>query len=156
MALAGRNPICAAWGPIPAICSPPPTARRTSTCGGAMGSVSSIGLGLAPARLDQRLVVLDGEGSLLMNLGSLATISAQQPHNLVHVVFDNRMYETSGGRAKHTARGVNLAAIRPRRRSPRRSVRWRTCPPLSTQPGPPCTSPGPGSSWRVAKVVMQG
>ncbi|MGH2375966.1 MAG: thiamine pyrophosphate-dependent enzyme, partial [bacterium] len=61
---------------------------------GAMGSVSSVGLGLALARPDLRVIVLDGDGSLLMNLGSLATISALRPPNLVHIVFDNRMYET--------------------------------------------------------------
>lgn len=78
---------------------------------GAMGSVSSIGLGLALARPDLRVIVLDGDGSLLMNLGSLATIGTQRPSNLVHVVFDNRMYETTGGQPTHTAKGVNLAAI---------------------------------------------
>ncbi len=78
---------------------------------GAMGSVSSIGLGLALARPDLRVIALDGDGSLLMNLGSLATISALRPPNLVHIVFDNQMYETTGGQATHTARGVNLAAI---------------------------------------------
>ncbi|MGQ0549181.1 MAG: thiamine pyrophosphate-dependent enzyme [Armatimonadota bacterium] len=78
---------------------------------GAMGSVSSIGLGLALARPDLRVIVLDGDGSLLMNLGSLATISALRPPNLIHIVFDNNMYETTGGQATHTARGVSLAAI---------------------------------------------
>ncbi len=78
---------------------------------GAMGSVSSVGLGLALSRPSLRVIVLDGDGSLLMNLGSLATIAAQRPQNLVHIVFDNRMYETTGGQATHTARGANLAAI---------------------------------------------
>lgn len=78
---------------------------------GAMGSVSSIGLGLALARPDLRVFVLDGDGSLLMNLGSLATISVQRPANLVHIVFDNRMYETTGGQPTHTAAGINLAAV---------------------------------------------
>jgi len=78
---------------------------------GAMGSVSSIGLGLALARPDLRVIVLDGDGSLLMNLGSLATISTQRPVNLVHIVFDNRMYETTGGQPTHTAAGINLASI---------------------------------------------
>lgn len=78
---------------------------------GAMGSVSSMGLGLALARPDLRVIVLDGDGSLLMNLGTLATIAAQRPPNLVHIVFDNQMYETTGGQATHTARGANLAAI---------------------------------------------
>ena len=78
---------------------------------GAMGSVSSVGLGLALARPDLRVIVLDGDGSLLMNLGSLTTISALRPMNLVHIVFDNRMYETTGGQATHTRRGVNLANV---------------------------------------------
>jgi len=78
---------------------------------GAMGSVSSVGLGLALSRPSLRVVVLDGDGSLLMNLGSLATIASQRPANLVHIVFDNRMYETTGGQATHTARGASLTAI---------------------------------------------
>jgi sulfopyruvate decarboxylase subunit beta len=76
-----------------------------------MGSVSSVGLGLALSRPSLRVVVLDGDGSLLMNLGSLATIASQRPANLVHIVFDNRMYETTGGQATHTARGASLTAI---------------------------------------------
>ncbi len=78
---------------------------------GAMGSVSSMGLGLALARPTLRVIVLDGDGSLLMNLGTLATIASQHPPNLVHIVFDNQMYETTGGQATHTARGTDLAAI---------------------------------------------
>jgi thiamine pyrophosphate-dependent acetolactate synthase large subunit-like protein len=78
---------------------------------GAMGATSSVGLGLALARPDLRVVVLDGDGSLLMNLGSLATIAAHGPRNLVEVVLDNRTYETTGGQPTHTARGTDLAAI---------------------------------------------
>jgi thiamine pyrophosphate-dependent acetolactate synthase large subunit-like protein len=78
---------------------------------GSMGSASSVGLGLALARSDLRVVVLDGDGSLLMNLGSLATIAACNPPNLVEVVFDNGSYETTGGQATHTTRGTDLAAI---------------------------------------------
>jgi thiamine pyrophosphate-dependent acetolactate synthase large subunit-like protein len=78
---------------------------------GAMGSVSSLGLGLALARPDLRVVVLDGDGSLLMNLGSLATIALLRPPNLVHVVCDNRAYETTGGQPSHTAGPADLAAI---------------------------------------------
>jgi len=78
---------------------------------GAMASVSSVGLGLALSQPSLRVIVLDGDGSLLMNLGSLATIAAQRPPNLVHIVFDNRMYETTGGQATHTARGASLTAI---------------------------------------------
>ena len=78
---------------------------------GAMGSVSSTGLGLALARPDLRVVVLDGDGSLLMNLGSLATIALTRPVNLVHIVFDTGTYETTGGQASHTAGLTDLAAI---------------------------------------------
>ncbi|TMJ08337.1 MAG: hypothetical protein E6H02_10120 [Bacillati bacterium ANGP1] len=78
---------------------------------GAMGTVSSVGLGLALARPDLRVVVLDGDGSLLMNLGSLATIASQRPKNLVHIVLDTRTYETTGGQPTPTAGVTNLAAI---------------------------------------------
>jgi thiamine pyrophosphate-dependent acetolactate synthase large subunit-like protein len=78
---------------------------------GAMGSVSSVGLGLALARPLLRVIVLDGDGAVLMNLGSLATIASKRPPNLVHIVFDNQMYETTGGQPTHTAGGANLAAI---------------------------------------------
>jgi len=78
---------------------------------GAMGSVSSIGLGLALARPDLRVIVLDGDGSLLMNLGSLATIALLRPINLIHIVCDTGTYETTGGQTSHTAGPTDLAAI---------------------------------------------
>ena len=64
---------------------------------GAMGKASSMGLGLALARPDKKIIVLDGDGSLLMNLGSLVTIANMAPPNLVHFVFENEIYRTSGG-----------------------------------------------------------
>ena len=64
---------------------------------GAMGKASSMGLGLALARPDKKIIVLDGDGSLLMNLGSLVTIANMAPPNLVHFVFENEVYRTSGG-----------------------------------------------------------
>jgi phosphonopyruvate decarboxylase len=63
---------------------------------GSMGSASALGLGIAVARPTERVLVLDGDGSLLMQLGSLVTIAGQQPTNLRHVVFENGVYETSG------------------------------------------------------------
>src|SRR5476649_221672 len=75
-----------------------------------MGMASSIGLGLAMARPDARVFVLDGDGSLLMNLGSLATIGLLQPPNLVLVVMDNEEYATTGGQETPTAHGADLAA----------------------------------------------
>ena len=77
---------------------------------GSMGLASSIGLGLAMAQPDRRVVVLDGDGSLLMNLGSLATIGWVRPKNLVVVVWDNELYGTTGGQDTATAHGADLAA----------------------------------------------
>ena len=64
---------------------------------GAMGLASSHGLGLALGRPDKRVIVLDGDGSLLMNLGTLVTIGAAAPKNLVHFVCRNGTYEANGG-----------------------------------------------------------
>lgn len=64
---------------------------------GAMGLDSSHGLGLALGRPDKRVVVLQGDGSLLMNLGSLVTIADVAPKNLVHLVAQNKTYEANGG-----------------------------------------------------------
>ncbi len=66
------------------------------TCVGFMGGASSLGLGLALARPDRRVIVLDGDGSLLMQLGSLATVAGAAPRNLVHLLFKNGVYHTSG------------------------------------------------------------
>ena len=63
---------------------------------GFMGGASSLGLGIALARPDRRVVVLDGDGSLLMQLGSLATVAGAAPRNLVHFLFKNGVYHTSG------------------------------------------------------------
>jgi thiamine pyrophosphate-dependent acetolactate synthase large subunit-like protein len=77
---------------------------------GSMGLASSIGLGLAMARPDLRVFVLDGDGSLLMNLGSLATIGWTRPENLVVIVWDNGEYGTTGGQDTATAHGADLDA----------------------------------------------
>src|SRR5437660_4661639 len=63
---------------------------------GCMGSASTIGLGIALARPERRVMVLDGDGSLLMQLGSLVTIAGAAPPNYYHFVFDNGLYETTG------------------------------------------------------------
>jgi thiamine pyrophosphate-dependent acetolactate synthase large subunit-like protein len=75
---------------------------------GSMGLASSVGLGLALARPDLRVFVLDGDGSLLMNLGSLATIGLLRPANLVLVVMDNEEYATTGGQQTPTAHGADI------------------------------------------------
>jgi thiamine pyrophosphate-dependent acetolactate synthase large subunit-like protein len=77
---------------------------------GSMGLTSSLALGLALARPDRRVVALDGDGSLLMNLGSLATIAACAPPNLVLLVLDNAQYGTTGGQPTATAGRADLDA----------------------------------------------
>jgi sulfopyruvate decarboxylase subunit beta len=78
----------------------------------AMGLASSIGLGLATHLPRERVVVLDGDGSVLMNLGTFATLARYRPRNLIHVVFDNGSLLSTGGFASHTTSGVtDLAAI---------------------------------------------
>jgi thiamine pyrophosphate-dependent acetolactate synthase large subunit-like protein len=76
---------------------------------GSMGLASSIGLGIALAQPQLRVIVLDGDGSLLMNLGSLATIGLLQPANLTLVVMDNEVFATTGGQPTPTANGADLA-----------------------------------------------
>jgi len=77
----------------------------------AMGLASSMGLGIALARPDRRVVVLDGDGSLLMNLGGLTTLARYRPNNLVHIVFDNESLLSVGGFPTATSTGSDLAAI---------------------------------------------
>jgi sulfopyruvate decarboxylase subunit beta len=78
----------------------------------AMGLASSIGLGLAMHLPRERIVVLDGDGSVLMNLGTLATMARYRPSNLVHIIFDNGSLLSTGGFDSHTTSGItDLAAI---------------------------------------------
>ena len=78
---------------------------------GAMGAAAMIGLGLALAQPSRRVVVITGDGEMLMGLGSLATIGAQKPANLSIVVLDNELYAETGMQPTHTARGVDLAGM---------------------------------------------
>jgi sulfopyruvate decarboxylase subunit beta len=78
----------------------------------AMGLASSIGLGLALNLPEEKVVVMDGDGSVLMNLGTLTTIARYRPSNLVHIIFDNGSLLSTGGFPTHTAEGpTDLAAI---------------------------------------------
>jgi len=70
-----------------------------------MGQATALGLGLALARPDRRIIVLNGDGGMLMNLGSLVTISACAPANLVILLFDNGVYEVTGAQPTPSARG---------------------------------------------------
>ncbi len=78
---------------------------------GAMGGASMIGLGLALAQPERRVLVITGDGEMLMGLGALATIAAQRPRNLSLVVLDNRRYGETGMQRTHTAYGVDLAGM---------------------------------------------
>ena len=78
---------------------------------GAMGSAVMIGLGLAKARPDRRVLVITGDGEILMGLGSLATAGVARPKNLAVVVIDNGLYAETGMQRAHTGQGVDLAAI---------------------------------------------
>ena len=78
---------------------------------GAMGNAAMIGLGLALAQPERRVLVITGDGEMLMGLGSLATIGVQQPANLAVVVIDNERYGETGMQATHTAAGVDLAKV---------------------------------------------
>jgi len=77
----------------------------------AMGLASSMGLGLAMARPETRVIVSEGDGSLLMNLGALATIAVRSPENLVYVSWDNRQYAMTGGQETATAFRTDLAKV---------------------------------------------
>ncbi len=77
----------------------------------AMGLASSMGLGIALSKPDEQVVVLDGDGSILMNLGGLTTLARYRPRNLVHVVFDNESLLSVGGFPTATATGADLAGI---------------------------------------------
>ena len=78
---------------------------------GAMGGAAMVGLGLALAQPSRRVLVITGDGELLMGLGSLATVGVQQPQNLVIAVLDNERYGETGQQSTHTASDVDLAAV---------------------------------------------
>jgi thiamine pyrophosphate-dependent acetolactate synthase large subunit-like protein len=77
---------------------------------GGMGGAAAVGLGLALAQPQRRVLVLTGDGEMLMGMSSLATIGVQRPRNLAVVVLDNERYGETGMQASHTAFGVDLAA----------------------------------------------
>ena len=78
---------------------------------GAMGAAAMIGLGLALARPERRILVVTGDGEMLMGLGALATIGVQRPPNLAIAVFDNGRYAETGMQASHTETAVELTAV---------------------------------------------
>jgi thiamine pyrophosphate-dependent acetolactate synthase large subunit-like protein len=84
---------------------------HTYTMAGAMGGAAMIGLGLALARPDKRVLVVTGDGELLMNVGALATIAVMNPPNLAILCVDNGHYGETGYQKSHTSLGVDLEKI---------------------------------------------
>ncbi|MAG97857.1 MAG: aldehyde dehydrogenase [Rhodospirillaceae bacterium] len=79
--------------------------------GGAMGAATAMGLGLALAQPDKRVLVVTGDGELLMNVGTLATVAVANPPNLGIVCVDNEHYGETGFQKSHTAFGTDLATM---------------------------------------------
>jgi thiamine pyrophosphate-dependent acetolactate synthase large subunit-like protein len=102
---------------------------------GAMGQAAMMGLGLALAQPRRRVLVITGDGEMLMGLGSLATIGVQRPANLSIVVIDNERYGETGMQTTHTAHGIDLEAVA-------RGCGMKICPleslraAIHAQPGP--------------------
>lgn len=78
---------------------------------GAMGGAGAMGLGLALSRPDARVLIITGDGEMLMGMGSLATIAARAPDNLGILVIDNEAFGETGGQPSHTGKTTNLAAV---------------------------------------------
>jgi len=77
---------------------------------GSMGLASSIGLGIALKNPQKKVYVFDGDGNILMNLGSLVTIGSLKPKNLIHIIFDNNSHESTGGQPTNSSK-INLGKI---------------------------------------------
>ena len=95
------------------------TGRELYTCGdrpgqfymvGSMGCAASVGLGLAIAQPQRRVIVIDGDGAALMRLGAMSTIGYERPSNLVHILLDNGMHESTGGQATVSG-SINFCAL---------------------------------------------
>lgn len=95
------------------------TGRELFACGdhanqiymvGSMGCAPTFGLGLAAARPARRVIVLDGDGAALMRLGALATLGYERPENLLHILLDNGIHESTGGQAT-VSRSIDFASI---------------------------------------------
>ena len=85
--------------------------KRDVIIGGAMGQATSAALGLALAQPDEKVVMFDAEGALLMNLGILATIAGQKPKNFFHLLMDNEVYATTGGQPVPNGQEIDYAGM---------------------------------------------
>ena len=107
---AGKNPIVSANGFMSRDLFEVSDKKSNFYMIGSMGLASSIGLGIALKNPKKRVFVFDGDGNILMNLGSLVTIGSLRPKNLVHVVFDNSSHESTGGQPTNSSR-INLEKV---------------------------------------------
>ena len=85
--------------------------KRDLNLGGAMGHATSAALGVALSLPNEKIVMFDAEGALLMNLGILATIAGKQPRNFYHFLLDNECYATTGGQPVPNAKNINYAGM---------------------------------------------
>ncbi len=85
--------------------------NRDLNLGGAMGQTTSAALGLALGLPDEKVVLFDSEGALLMNMGILATIAGKKPENFCHILLDNECYATTGGQPVPNAQDINYAGM---------------------------------------------
>jgi phosphonopyruvate decarboxylase len=85
--------------------------KRDLTLGGAMGQTTAAALGVALGLPNEKVVLFDAEGALLMNLGALATIAGKQPRNFYHFLLDNGCYATTGGQPVPNAEHINYAGM---------------------------------------------
>jgi hypothetical protein len=113
---------------------------------GGMGAAAMIGLGLALAQPKRQVLVLTGDGEMLMALGALATIGAEAPPNLSIIVIDNELYSETGMQPTHTSRGVDLAGMAKAANFARTATIY-TKDDLDAG-SPSCTSPLAPRSWR--------
>ena len=108
--LAGNRPIVSNLGPTTDELWHAGHRDRNFYTYGSMGLCSSIALGMALSSNEQ-VISLDGDGSLLMNLGAIATVGREQPSNLIVVVWDNEQWGQTGHQPSHTAKGTDLAKV---------------------------------------------
>ena len=107
---AGNNPIVAANGFMSRDLFEVNDKKSNFYMIGSMGLASSIGLGIALKKPKKRVFVFDGDGNILMNLGSLVTIGSLKPKNLIHVVIDNNSHESTGGQPTYSSK-ISLEKI---------------------------------------------
>jgi len=111
LAQRGELMVVAGLGSTAWDCTAAGDAPLTFPLWGAMGAAAMVGLGIALAQPSRRVLVITGDGEMLMGMGALATIGVQKPANLSVVVIDNERYGETGMQSTHTAHGVDLAAV---------------------------------------------